>query len=57
MTNVLPFRKPHLPTFERVAENLWLMRFDDSPEAQAQADRIVEELRRNNCVVPEYMKH
>jgi hypothetical protein len=56
MTNVLPFRKSWEPSLERLADNLWMIRLDDSPETQAQADRIVKELRRNNYVVPDYMK-
>jgi hypothetical protein len=47
---------PTPPRFEQMAENLWIMRLDDSPEAQAQMDRLVEQLRRNNYVVPDYMK-
>ncbi len=53
---ILPFRHLWQPSLKQVAENLWLMRLNDSPEAQAQADQIVNELRRNNYVVPDYMK-
>lgn len=41
---------------QRVADNLWLMRLSDTPEAQAAADKLVKELRENNYVVPDYMK-
>lgn len=58
-----PFKKPvqilYLPPpvrFEQLAENLWLMRLEDTPGARAQADRIVAELRANNMTVPDYMK-
>lgn len=56
MSNVLPFQKPFVPRLEQIAKNLWIMRLSDTPEANAQADRIVKELRENNYVIPDYMK-
>ncbi len=56
MSNVLEFQKPYVPRLEQIAKNLWIMRLDDTPEANAQADRIVKELRANNYEVPNYMK-
>lgn len=51
---VLPF--PSLPRLKRLAENVWMIRLSDTPEAQAMADKIVRELRDNNYIVPDYMK-
>jgi hypothetical protein len=47
---------PTVAKLERLAENLWLMRLDNTPESQAQAERIIAELRTSNYVVPDYMK-
>lgn len=55
MGQVLDFPPP-APRFQRLAENLWMMKLDDTPEAQAAADRLVAELRANNMIVPDYMK-
>lgn len=44
------------PRLQRLAENVWMIRLSDTPEAQAMADKIVQELRDNNYVVPGYMK-
>jgi hypothetical protein len=54
MSNIINF--PIAPRLQKIAENLWLMRLDDTPEARAQAGRIVNELRASNYEVPNHMK-
>lgn len=44
------------PRLQRLAENLWMMKLSDTPEAQAAADKLVKELREHNYIVPDYMK-
>lgn len=53
---ILPFFNPNAPRLQKVAHNLWVIRLHDTPAAQAEADKLVEQLRANNYVVPDYMK-
>lgn len=41
---------------ERLAQNLWMLRLSDTPEAAAAADRLVEQLRAHNMIVPDYLR-
>lgn len=47
---------PQAPRLKKIAPNLWIMQLSDTPEAQAQTDKLVEQLRANNYRVPEHLK-
>ena len=40
------------PRLKRLAKNLWALQMSDTPEAQAQMDKLVAELRANNYEIP-----
>lgn len=54
MSEVLKF--PTLPKLKKLGHNLFMLQLSDTPEAQAQADKLVEQLRANNYIVPEHLK-
>ncbi len=54
MGQVIAF--PVQPRLVQLAENLWLMRLSDTPEAYAETKRMIAQLRKTGAIVPDYMK-
>lgn len=54
LADILHF--PAQPRMHQLAENLWAIRMDDSPEACAEMDLLVQQFRDNGMVVPDYMR-
>lgn len=51
---ILPFPTPL--KLEKLTDKLWIIKVVDTPEARAQADRLAEELRKNDYSLTDKMK-